>query len=163
MQHKRGFTLIEILTVMAIIGLIGSIVAIATGGVRARGRDTKRIADLSQMGRFVSLSCYLPDAGPGDYDLSTMLNEFKAKNPQAAAVVSRVPHDPRSGTEDDTGYRYVVGLEGKKCAFYANLENKNAEVTLDSISLPTAGGGTGVFQASSDGRNGTPFYYQVSN
>ena len=163
MIKQRGFTLIEILTVMAIIGLIGSIVVIATGSVRVRGRDTKRIADLSQMGRFISLSCYMPDAGAGNYDLNEMLAEFKAKNPQAAAVVSRTPRDPRSGTQDESGYGYVVDAEGKKCAFYANLENREAEITLESISQPTPGGGTGTFQAATEGRNGTKVYYQFSN
>jgi len=162
-NKKPGFTLVEILTVVAIIAILGGIVMVATSGVRVRGRDTKRIADLSQFGRFISLSCYMPDAGAGDYDLSEMLAEFKAKNPQAAAMIGRTPRDPKTGTEDDTGYRYLVAADGVKCAFYANLENEEQEITLTTITEPTVGGGTGTFRAGTDGRNGSPIYYQVSN
>jgi prepilin-type N-terminal cleavage/methylation domain-containing protein len=163
-QKRRGFTLIEILTAIAIIALLAGVVAVATGGARKKARDTKRQSDLAQFGRIIQQRCHMPDAGPGEYDLSTVVEEIKVRYPQYANVISRVPKDPKTGTDEDTGYTYLVDADGNKCAFYANLENESEEVTLESQTAPAAGGGTGVLRAPSmPGPNGTDLYLQVSN
>jgi prepilin-type N-terminal cleavage/methylation domain-containing protein len=46
---KKGFTLIELLVVVAIIGVLSSIVLSSLSDVRARARDTRRIADFRNM------------------------------------------------------------------------------------------------------------------
>lgn len=73
-----------------------------------------------------------------------------------------VPRDPSAGTKTESFYKYIVTGE-KKCALYANFENKNEKVTLPALTEPTAGGGTGVLKAITDGWNNSPIYYQVSN
>ena len=45
-----GFTLIELLVVIAVIGMLASIVLISLGPTRAKARDSKRIAEVRQMG-----------------------------------------------------------------------------------------------------------------
>jgi prepilin-type N-terminal cleavage/methylation domain-containing protein len=163
MNKAQGFSLIELLVVIAIIGILATIVTIATGSARAKARDVKRKTDLVSAGRFLSASsCYMPNAGVGDYDILDLVDELKIKYPQYAQYVSMIPKDPRAGNDLKAYYRYAVSAEGEHCALYANLENKGEPVTLKSLSAPAAGGGTGVLRASVEGWNGTAIYYQIS-
>src|SRR4030042_2524883 len=143
-MDRRAFTLIETLVVIAIIGIIATIVSTSLFSARNKARDVKRKAEISQIGRFFVLSCYFPDAGAGDYDLMTIANEYRAKNPQYSQYISVIPRDPKTGTDSESKYRYIVNDDGSKCALYANLENENEQVTL-SIIQPTPKGGGGVF------------------
>jgi prepilin-type N-terminal cleavage/methylation domain-containing protein len=161
-KEQKGFSLVEILVVIAIIGVIATIILMSLGGATAKARDAKRKTTLSQIGRVFSLSCFMPQAGAGEYDIATFMPELKARYPQYAAVLNSVK-DPKVGTDSETFYRYIVSDDGKACAVYANLENKDEAVTLKNISTATPKGGTGVYQALAAGPNGTNKYFQVSN
>lgn len=53
--NNFGFTLVELLVVVAILGLLSSVVLTAAQSARARGRDGKRIADLNQIAKALEL------------------------------------------------------------------------------------------------------------
>jgi len=160
---KKGFTLIELLVVIAIIGIISGIALVAYDGATATARDARRKAELSQAKRFFVSNCYMPAAGPGEYDISTLINELKGKYPQFSTQMPAMPRDPKKNDGDNAYYKYVVSSDGTKCALYANLERAAEPVTLANITAPTPGGGTGVFQAADNGWNGTNKFFQVSN
>jgi len=48
-RRQAGFTLIEMLIVVAIIGLLSSVVLVGLGDVRKDARDTRRVSDLRQI------------------------------------------------------------------------------------------------------------------
>ena len=158
---KRAFTLIETLIVIAIIGILATVIIISLVAARDKARDAKRKSEISQIGKLlVGLGCYLPDDGPGEYDLVPFSEELRAKYPEYSKFVSTIPKDPKTGTETESKYIYIVNAD-KKCAIYANLENSDEPVTL-TITTPTPGGGTGVLEADEPGWNNTPFYFQYS-
>ncbi len=163
-SKRSGFSLIELLVVIAIIGVLATVIFVSLGSARAKARDVKRKVELAQVGRLLSGgTCYMPNAGAGDYDTAGLVDELVAKNPQYSQYASMAPKDPKSGTDALSFYYYIVDIDAKKCALYGNLENANEPVTLKNISTATPGGGTGVFQSSSAGWNGTDKFYQVSN
>lgn len=161
-NKSSGFTLIETLAVIAIIGILATIISVRLLVMRGKAQDTKRKTEISQIGRFLTVSCYLPDGGAGEYDLMPLAQELLNKYPEYRQFLKIIPRDPKTGTETESKYIYIVNADGDKCALYANLENDKEQVTL-TITAPTPGGGTGVLKAESSGLNGTPLYYQHSN
>ncbi len=162
-DKKKGFSLVEILVVVAIIGTLATVATVSLMSGRDRGRDAKRKADLAQIGRFMSAGCIMPDDGAGAYDLAPLFDELRAKNANLSRLYPTTPKDPKTGTVEQTRYVYEVSADGKRCALYANLEHAEEEVTLPTLSEPTPGGGTGVLQADVLGVNGTDRYFQFSN
>jgi len=53
--RQKGFTLLELLIVIAIIGLIATFAAFTLGNSRKRARDTKRVSDLGQIRKAMEL------------------------------------------------------------------------------------------------------------
>ncbi|MEK7464331.1 MAG: type II secretion system protein [Patescibacteria group bacterium] len=66
MKNTKGFTLIEVLVVIAIIGLLSSVVVVGLGGSRSKARDARRIADVQQIQNWLETQ-YAPATGyPAD-------------------------------------------------------------------------------------------------
>lgn len=160
--QARGFTLVEIIVVVTIIGILTSLLLMSFPDARKKARDAKRKAEISQIGKFLTFSCYLPDAGGGEYDIIPLADEIIDKYPNYDKIFSNIPKDPKTGSETESKYIYIVTADGKKCALYGNLENHSDAVTL-TITVPAPGEGTGILRADSPGWNGSHLYFQYSN
>jgi prepilin-type N-terminal cleavage/methylation domain-containing protein len=124
-NSKQGFTLIEILVVIAIIGILASVALVGLGPVQKKGRDARRISDLRQIQ--TALELYFTKNG--SYPPSGFSNMEEALTGGSIGIKS-IPHDPKAGqdyeygsTNDNNSPSYTLG---------AHLEDENNPVLKDS-------------------------------
>ena len=142
LKSKQGFTLIEIVVVMAIIAVLTSIIV---GGFRtsqARGRDAQRKSDLKQISNALELYHSDYNRYPAAIVFGSELTDGKT------SYMKEVPEDPGGAA-----YVYAVSLSGNKYQLFAYLENtedKNIDATI------TASCGTATCNFSITSPNTTP-------
>ncbi len=121
LKFRKGFTLIEVLIVVAIIGILASVVLVGLGPLQRQGRDARRISDLKQVQ--AGLELYYNKCGyyPGNAENGATCAGYAANNTWAGLVtaltgsnigVSNVPHDPNAARDyfyEANGTSYVIG------------------------------------------------------
>lgn len=131
---KKGFTLIEILIVVAIIALLATIVLVGVGTFRSKGRDAKRISDLNSVRNVLEL--YFTKYGNypaanqwigGDTSLSAFIIG-------ASIGVSYLPNDPTSGW----GYGYCAVNDASRYTVAAHMEDTSNPALTQNPSYPCA-------------------------
>jgi len=104
LAKKKGFTLIEILVVIAIIGLLATIVLVSLNNAREKARDTRRKADLRQLRTALEMSYDNRGYYPGDGQCNDMSYCWNSSNyiwsylVTEDKVISHLPADPINNT-----------------------------------------------------------------
>jgi type II secretion system protein G len=83
----KGFTLIELMVVIAIIGLLASIITVSLFSAQAKGRDAKRVADVRTIQ--LALEEYYNDNGNYPATLSAI----------APTYIAALPTDPSNSSQ----------------------------------------------------------------
>ncbi len=142
MKSQKGFTLIEILIVVAIIAILASIVIIGLGPTQQSGRDARRLADIRHMQAVLQL--YYNKCGyyPGTAQATSTCGSYSNIVSGTAASTwtalsstltgsnigaSTIPNDPTAGAS----YYYAVNSTTTGATNYvvaATLENTSNPV-----------------------------------
>ncbi|HEY4521400.1 MAG TPA: type II secretion system protein [Candidatus Paceibacterota bacterium] len=126
-SKTRAFTLIEVLTVIAIIGILSAVVLVSMSGSQKKGRDGRRVSDINQIRLALSLYYDAHNNYPPGSTASTAFDTILA-SVQSEGFIATLPNDPTSGNS----YGYIAtpsGCSGTSCYGYvlgANLESTNA-------------------------------------
>jgi general secretion pathway protein G len=127
-RGQEGFTLIEIMVVIAIIGLLATLVVQSLRGATDRAKRTKAMADIAELK--TALDRYYIDNGSyptGDQGLAALVaasgQGAQAANYEEGGYIRRIPTDP-------WGNPYVYSSDGNN-------------YTLKSYGADGAEGGTG--------------------
>jgi prepilin-type N-terminal cleavage/methylation domain-containing protein len=106
----KGFTLIELMVVIAIIGILASVVVASVNSARKRGRDATRMRNIQEIRTAIELyidqNGVAPDMGiptcsdPGSYDNQCFANEtnqtgnWDVLESQLSPYISKLEKDP---------------------------------------------------------------------
>ena len=142
--HK-GFTLVELLVVVAIIGILATIVLSSLSSARERARDARRLSDIATIQN--ALEMYANDNG-GVYPTTSWQGSHTATWANLESILgttlpvdpinTSTDTDPRSASTGNYVYSYYgangsTWCNGRAYMLVFNLEGKNGDGANDGI------------------------------
>lgn len=126
----RGFTIVELLIVIVIIGILAAITLVAYSGMQQRGRDSARLSDLSGLAKALELyktdNGSYPNCSGGTYQpgtASSFNSVATCLTPLVPTYISRLPRDPLN--TGSSQYWYAVGYRKSGATGQVNDQSNN--------------------------------------
>lgn len=122
-KREKGFTLVELLVVLTIIGVLATILMVNFVGIRQRARDSQRKGDLLQIQS--ALELYRADQGtyPIANELPCGVAFIGGVAPNENTYMQKVPCDPLGATYYNGGEYVYISSDGMTYSLAACLEN----------------------------------------
>ena len=158
-NKNHGFTLIEMLIVIAVIAILAGVVLTGVSGFQASARDTRRIGDLRNAQNHLELFFNRCGHYPVDSSICGGVSSsvgtvgWSELTTALETVTSQVPKDPGA-----TVYKYGFNDNGLNYVLKATLERENRVLQEDINSS----GISGLDCADTTGADGN-FYYCIKS
>jgi len=162
-NKRKGFTLIELLVVIALIGILASFAIASFTSAQAKGRDSRRKADLDAMKK--ALELYKSDTTGGKW-FPTTPGSVTTRNTgcgppptnvlECGNYIKQIPYDPKANTA------YTINLgnaDGSACA--GGCDTYRLRATLENTNDPQAAGATFNLGSAATCKNNTDGFTQV--
>jgi prepilin-type N-terminal cleavage/methylation domain-containing protein len=150
-NKKNGFTLVELLIVIAIIGIITVIASSSFVSAQKKSRDASRKSNLKSLSD--ALNMYYADFGSFP---SQSLIDFDHGGQLASGSVVYMKKIPTETTKAVKQFYYQVSPTGKSFRLYANLENSDDKDCLSCPDYPVTGGCCYMINSSNASINSLP-------
>jgi general secretion pathway protein G len=131
-HYRRGFTIVELLVVIVVIGILASIVIVAYNGVQSKARDNIRKQDLQTISKAVEL--FYADNGryPMYGGWCTQMSNPSYSASFQAAIEKYLPSVPKDPLYKETYQDYFYqNINGQSYRLFAELEE--SDVAEDGI------------------------------
>lgn len=107
---KKGFTIIELLVSIVVIGILVTIMIVSYTSIQQRSRDSKRTSDITLLSvaieKFHSEKSQYPSACSGGDGVECAASSLTVL---LAPYLATIPHDPKNTLDSATDYRYIRG------------------------------------------------------
>lgn len=138
-KKVKGFTLVELLIVISIIGILSALMVMNFSSARIKARDNKRISDLnlisSALSQYYSANLRTYPLKDAAGDGTTYLSYKTDENWLAAKLASYISPLP-SDSDSKYTYHYVVRDDGRKAAIIIDaLESGTAKCNIPTQTM----------------------------
>lgn len=144
MHSRRGLTLIELMVVILIIALIATIAVIAVRNARAKARDAKRVYDISQYAK--ALTIYAQENSGAFPAQDGYLGRGGLVDTALAKYLPDAPSDPldTGGTATSDYYYYYVAQNNCQgeilpSVHVQNIESSNPDFNRNPCTVGSGG------------------------
>ncbi len=126
-NKAKGFSLIELLVVVAIVAVLSAVVITSMTSSRQKARDAKRISDLAQIQ--LALEQFFDKCRRYPNGITLDSSNSNCSSLKLSTYISVIPKDPSSGAS----YEYGVDSNNLDYVLKATLESTNS-ATADGLS-----------------------------